>query len=70
MAQAQYRVSYLKWQTMSHQFSAYLIGLLSFEKIFVFKSWCYSICMYENYVYLSGLPYFISMHLFYLYFHT
>ena len=52
---------------------SYFIGLLStigFENVFVFKSWCHSIYVYDNYVYLSGLSNFISMHLFYMYFHT
>ena len=52
---------------------SYFIGLLStigFENVFVFKSWCHSICIYDNFVHLSGLPNFISMHLFYMYWHT
>ena len=53
--------------------SSYFIGLLStigFENVFVFKSWCHSIYIYDNYVYLSGLPNLISMHLFHRYLHT
>ena len=54
---------------------SYFIGLLStisFENVglFAFKSWCHSIYIYDNYVYLSGLSHFISMHLFYMFFHT
>ena len=52
---------------------SYFIGLLrtvGFENVFVFKSWCHSIYIYDNFVYLSGLSNFISMHLFYMYLHT
>ena len=52
---------------------SYVIGLVStigFKIVFVFKSWYHSIYIYNNNVYLSGLPNFITMHLFYMYFHT
>ena len=54
---------------------SYFIGLLTtfgFENVFVFKSWCHSIYIYDNYVglYLSGIPIFISMHLSHMYLHA
>ena len=42
----------------------------AFKMYLFLKSWCHSIYIYDNDVFLSGLPNFISMHLFYMYFHT
>ena len=49
---------------------SYFIGLLStigFENVFVFKSWCHIIYIYDNCVYIWSPYSFISMHLFYMY---